>query len=255
MNRSESIAHLAPALAAAQGEFLAAVKRDTSDYGHKYASLAEVIRATRPALAKHGLAVLQPLGGDDTTMTITTILMHSSQESIEDTLTFHPPANGGEVDPQSVGRLCSYYRRYGYCSMLGIAMEDSDGITGEAVPPVAQAEPPAKPEPKPSRPKAVPPAAPAPEPQTEVAPPEPEPEPEPEPPAADPETRRSDVCSVIADLVRQLHPGRDANASRLKAELLERVFGSRMWTLVQRMPMDRLEAGLMTLRARVGGAS
>jgi hypothetical protein len=64
MTRSESITHLATALAKAQEEMPVAVFDATNPFlKSKYASLGSVIQASRPILAKHKLSIVQfPVG-------------------------------------------------------------------------------------------------------------------------------------------------------------------------------------------------
>ena len=60
MTRSESITHLATALAKAQAEMPVAVFDATNPFlKSKYASLGAVIQASRPILAKHKLSLVQ----------------------------------------------------------------------------------------------------------------------------------------------------------------------------------------------------
>jgi hypothetical protein len=60
MTRSESITHLAAALAMAQAEMPVAVFDATNPFlKSKYASLGSVIQASRPILAKHKLSLVQ----------------------------------------------------------------------------------------------------------------------------------------------------------------------------------------------------
>ena len=60
MTRSESITHLATALAQAQAEMPVAVFDATNPFlKSKYASLGSVIQASRPILAKHKLSLVQ----------------------------------------------------------------------------------------------------------------------------------------------------------------------------------------------------
>ena len=67
MNKSESITHLAAALAKAQAEMPVAVFDATNPFlKSKYASLGAVIQSSRPILAKHGLSLIQfPISSGD----------------------------------------------------------------------------------------------------------------------------------------------------------------------------------------------
>jgi hypothetical protein len=121
---SKSIAALAAALAKAQGEMAAAAKANVNPhFKSKYADLASVWDACRAPLSKNGLAVLQPVRATGPSVTITTILAHSSGEWISESLTMTAQQN----TPQGVGSAITYGRRYGLSSMVGIAPDDDDG--------------------------------------------------------------------------------------------------------------------------------
>jgi hypothetical protein len=144
---SASIAKLATALAAAQGEMANATKDSTNPhFKSKYADLASVREACRP-LSKHGIAILQPTSAEGTSVTVTTMLVHTSGEWIAEDLTM----TAGQNTPQAIGSAITYGRRYGLAAMVGIAPEDDDGQAASSrVPEVTRAEQP-KPEPVPPK--------------------------------------------------------------------------------------------------------
>jgi hypothetical protein len=124
MNRSESIAALAGALAKAQGEITGATKdKKNPHFKNDYADLASVWDACRPALTKNGLAVVQTVGAEGPAVAVTTTLMHASGEWISGTLTMTAQQN----TPQGVGSVITYARRYSLASVVGVAPEDDDG--------------------------------------------------------------------------------------------------------------------------------
>lgn len=124
MTHSAAIAELATALAKAQSEMEGAAK-DTANpfFKSKYADLQSVWTACRKALTKNGLAVAQVAGGDGVTVTVTTLLTHSSGQWLRGELTMTPTKN----DPQGIGSCITYARRYALASMVGVAPEDDDG--------------------------------------------------------------------------------------------------------------------------------
>src|SRR5258706_10071175 len=64
--RSEDINELATALAKAQGEYtIAGLNRQNPYFKSKYADLASVVNAARPALTKYGLSVVQNILAHD----------------------------------------------------------------------------------------------------------------------------------------------------------------------------------------------
>ena len=82
MNQSESIAKLATALSIVQGKLIHA-KKDSANpfFKSKYADLESVWDACRDLLAANGLSVMQfPGEFIDGTMSMTTVLAHSSGE-------------------------------------------------------------------------------------------------------------------------------------------------------------------------------
>jgi len=123
-NCSSSLAQLATALAKAQAEIGGAAKSKTNPhFKSAYADLAEVWDACRPALTKHGLAVVQPVSAEGAQVTVTTLLLHASGEWISSDLTMTAQQN----TPQGIGSCITYARRYALASMVGVAPEDDDG--------------------------------------------------------------------------------------------------------------------------------
>jgi hypothetical protein len=122
--RSDSIGALVAALAKAQGAMKGATKDALNPhFKSKYADLASVWEACRAPLASNGLAILQPVSAIGPSVTVTTLLAHSSGEWIAESLTMTATAN----TPQAVGSAITYGRRYGLSAMVGIAPEDDDG--------------------------------------------------------------------------------------------------------------------------------
>lgn len=129
MKYSEQINELAAALAKAQAEMEGATKdSDNPFFKSKYADLQSVWAACRKALTKNGLAVAQVAGGDGQTVTVTTLLTHSSGQWLRGELTMVPTKN----DPQGMGSCITYARRYALAAMVGVAPEDDDGNAASA---------------------------------------------------------------------------------------------------------------------------
>lgn len=115
--------NLYKAFVAAQKE-ISNPKKDTKAYNYKYAQLDQIINQVRPILAKHGLAVMQENTNDESgRYGVTTILLHESGESMQSSFF----GTAVKQDPQSIGSLLTYFRRYGLMSLLGLAGEDDDG--------------------------------------------------------------------------------------------------------------------------------
>jgi len=126
MFKTDQINELFCALSKAQGEIENA-KKDSENpyYKSKYADLAEVINVAKTPLSKNGLCVSQypTYNIDSKTVTVITILGHTSGQYIQNELT----SIADKMDIQTIGKLITYLRRYSYASIVGIAQEDDDG--------------------------------------------------------------------------------------------------------------------------------
>lgn len=126
MRTSDTIDALATALALAQGEIRPAIKDALNPAFHsKYADLGAVFEAIRPALAKHGLSVVQmPEHSDDALLHLTTRICHKSGQWIEGTMSI--PV--GKVNAHGYGSAITYARRYALAAAIGVVSdEDDDG--------------------------------------------------------------------------------------------------------------------------------
>jgi hypothetical protein len=122
--QSENIGELASALAKAQAEVGTVTKDSANPYFKSaYASLASVWEATRPILSKHQLSVVQMPSSDERGYYVETQLMHSSGQWIR-SRTYMKPAKD---DPQGIGSLISYARRYALQAVTMICPDDDDG--------------------------------------------------------------------------------------------------------------------------------
>lgn len=124
MNQSESIAKLATALSIVQGK-LSHAKKDSANpfFKSKYADLESVWDACRGLLAENGLAVMQfPGEFIDGTMSLTTILTHSSGEWIGQQMS----VPSSKPDAQGAGSCISYMRRYALAAVVGVVQADDD---------------------------------------------------------------------------------------------------------------------------------
>ena len=123
MNKSESIASLAKALAKAQGEVENASKASVNPhFKSKYADLAEVLNTVRPVFSSNGLSFVQMPSFADGVVMVETVLMHESGEWISETAS--SPIT--KQDAQGVGSAITYLRRYSLAAFAGVAQEDDD---------------------------------------------------------------------------------------------------------------------------------
>lgn len=130
MQQSETIDALAAALALAQGEMKHATNdSDNPFFKSKYADLASVTNACRPALVKHGLSVIHGTdSADGMSVTVTVRLLHKSGQWLQSSLTLKPT----KADPQGIGSAITYARRYTLAAIVGVATEDDDGNAASA---------------------------------------------------------------------------------------------------------------------------
>jgi hypothetical protein len=130
MTKSESISHLATALAKAQAEMPVAVFDATNPFlKSKYASLGSVIQASRPILAKHKLSLVQfPVSDGTNVVGVESILMHESGEFVSERIVIPLTEEKGKTKVQCAGSTLTYLRRYSWAAILGMySDEDSDG--------------------------------------------------------------------------------------------------------------------------------
>ena len=130
MNKSEQIQELALALSNLQGE-LEDAHKSKQGYGYNYADLSSVLGLLRPLLRKHGLSIAQPVSGDAGSVSITTMLLHSSGQHISSTVTINIDVSNKKMNSlQAAGSTITYLRRYSLMSLIGLAATDDDGKAG-----------------------------------------------------------------------------------------------------------------------------
>lgn len=123
LDHSTEIGSLAVALAAAQAKFDKVVKGTTNTFfKSKYATLADVVDATRKGLAESKIAVVQEVSFAEALCSVTTMLFHESGQWMKGTIAV--PV--GKLDPQGVGSASTYARRYGLSAFVNVAADDDD---------------------------------------------------------------------------------------------------------------------------------
>lgn len=120
----ENLNELAAALAKAQGEIMPAPKdADNPYFKSKYASLPAVRAAMQEAFAKNGLSVVQMPSVEGGQLTLRTLLLHSSGQSLDcGTLR----ADIDIANPQKAGSAISYFRRYALAAISACVADDDD---------------------------------------------------------------------------------------------------------------------------------
>lgn len=139
----EASKNISAAFVKAQRAFAPALK--TSNNPHfksKYADLAVCVEAVIDALNSNGIAVIQRPVLCDNGVTVETVFVHESGETLSGGV-LHVPAQ--KQDAQGYGSALTYARRYCLMAACGIAPEDDDGNAAAA----AQAKPKAQPKPAP----------------------------------------------------------------------------------------------------------
>ena len=123
MERSESIKSIAVALNKVQ-KVLEGAKKDSANpfFKSKYADLESVWAAIRVPLTDNGLSISQMPYSCDGDVGIETVLMHESGEFISSIFGMKPIKN----DPQAIGALITYFRRYSLMAAIGVCPEDLD---------------------------------------------------------------------------------------------------------------------------------
>ena len=117
--------NIAKAFVAAKREFAPALKTSTNPhFRSKYADLSGCLEAVNEALLNNGIAVYQETTEDSTGVTVETVFLHESGESLRGGK-LHVPA--AKQDPQGYGSALTYARRYSIMAACGIAAEDDDG--------------------------------------------------------------------------------------------------------------------------------
>lgn len=120
--------HIAPAFIKAKREFGPALKDKTNPhFRSKYADLGACIDAVEDALLKNDIAFIQETFNDDSGVTVETVFIHESGETMR-CGKLHVPA--AKQDPQGYGSALTYARRYSLMAACGIAPEDDDGNAG-----------------------------------------------------------------------------------------------------------------------------
>lgn len=117
------------ALAAAQSEFPPVRKSGRGNYG-AYATLDEILSATRPALNRHGIFLSQKVEAADGGLTVESILCFKGEvfSSGKLFMPMSPVKNGNSA--QAMGSARTYACRYSLASFLGIAADDDDDGAG-----------------------------------------------------------------------------------------------------------------------------
>lgn len=130
-NRSESLNELFGALAKAQAEMqVAELSSANPFFKSRYADFTTIVKASRPALTRNGLCVIQQILPSDGHGFLHTVLGHASGQFIETQVEIRPL----KTDVQSLGSYLTYLKRYSYSAIVGITTGDDDDDGESAMP-------------------------------------------------------------------------------------------------------------------------
>jgi len=91
-------------------------------YNSKYFDINKLIEHIHPLLHKYGLLLMQPIEDGQVKSIIIDI---DTEDQVASSL------NVPEIDdPQAIGKVITYYRRYTLASLLALQAEDDDGNAG-----------------------------------------------------------------------------------------------------------------------------
>lgn len=129
---------ISAAMARAFAQIEGAVKGKTNPaFRSKYADLAAVVDAIKPALAEHGLWFRQLTHHADGGVCVETVIHHASGESLACGPLFVPAS---KQDAQGFGSALTYCRRYSLMAAFGVPAEDDDGNAAVASKPEKPAQ-------------------------------------------------------------------------------------------------------------------
>jgi hypothetical protein len=129
----QPLANLATALSKAQAMMTGAKKDKHNDFfKSQYSTLSSILDAIRDPFAVNGLSVTQTMEVLPTGLQmLCTRLLHNSGEYIDSKMLLPTESN-----PQKMGSLITYLRKYSLMAIAGVASEDDDGnsASGNAEP-------------------------------------------------------------------------------------------------------------------------
>jgi hypothetical protein len=98
------------------------VKRDTQAHRYKYAQLDQCWDTIKNPLIKNNFCFIQLPYNNEEKIGIHSILLHKSGQRLESKIAMNPI----KPDPQAVGSLLTYLRRYSLMAIIGLCPVDDD---------------------------------------------------------------------------------------------------------------------------------
>ena len=131
MKTSDTTKEIFPAQIKMQSE-MANIAKDSTGYGYKYTSLEKLIAHSKQVLFDNGLGYIQTnTSTAEGKVGVTTRLIHTSGEWVEDTMTAPLYKLAKMNEYQVAGSIITYFRRYALASMLGVASDEDIDASGE----------------------------------------------------------------------------------------------------------------------------
>ena len=123
---SDAVNELSSAMLKVQAEISPAIKDGENPFAKsRYATLNSVVEASREALLKHGIWLVQYSVPVETgSLGLVTKLVHAASGQWQASLMVMPLT---KADPQGYGSALTYARRYSLASLVGLVTEDDDG--------------------------------------------------------------------------------------------------------------------------------
>lgn len=131
-SRSDTIAELAKALNKMQSQMEVAKRASENPFfKSSYADLASVWKTIQKPMTENGLCLSQRVWRDENRVVVSTDLMHTSGEYIRSDVSLRIPVSTSSAgveyeDPQKLGSLITYLRRYTLAAIVGLAVEGED---------------------------------------------------------------------------------------------------------------------------------
>jgi hypothetical protein len=131
MKTSESTKNIFAAQIKMQSE-MSNIAKDSEGFGYKYTSLEKLIAHSKKVLFDNGLGYIQTnTSTDDGKVGVTTRLIHTSGEWVEDTMTAPLYKLAKMNEYQVAGSVITYFRRYALASMIGVASDEDMDVQGD----------------------------------------------------------------------------------------------------------------------------
>ncbi len=101
---------------------------ESAGYNYKYLGLPEILKVSKPILSKHNILLQQfvDINGEEHRVTVNTLLMSVSGESMRCGGTLGPTPMKGSNETQQLGASCAYLRRFQAMTILGLIGADDD---------------------------------------------------------------------------------------------------------------------------------